>query len=86
MIRKIKSTEPELYVWDKRFPSGRLEIPLENKKFTVINYYNDDPDRAIPVLHKPDTWYLHPTRPAYLIYFNNHQYVGTYEEIKALIE
>jgi len=88
MIRKIKPSEPKLYAWDRSFPVGMLEIPLKNKKFTIINYYNN-PDKAIPIeqhcYEDRHTYYLHPTLPAYLIYYNKHQYVGTYEEIKEFI-
>ena len=88
MIRKIKDSEPKLFAWNRDFPEGRLEVPLKNKKFTVINYYNN-PHKAIPIeQHKYEdrhTYYLHPVLPAYLIYYKNNQYIGTFEEIKDLI-
>ena len=80
MIRCIRVTEPGLYVWDRRFPVDRLEIKLKGNKFTLVNYYND-PYKAIPVLYQPHTYYLHHILPAYLVYFRNRQYVGTYKEI-----
>jgi len=84
MIRLITASDPKLYLYDRSFPEGQLKIPLANKKFTIINYYNN-PDKAIPVEDRPHMYYLHPTLPAYLIYYNKHQYVGTYEEIKEFI-
>ena len=81
-LRCIKPSDPELYTWDRRFPTGRLEIKLKKKNFTVINYYNKNPDKAIPVRGQPHTYYLHSTLPAYLVYIKGKQYVGTYEEIE----
>lgn len=82
-IKKIKPSEPELYIWDRDFPTGRLKLPLPGGKFTMINYYND-PDIAIPVNHQPHAYYLHHTLPAYLISYNKSLYVGTYKEILKL--
>ena len=77
-IRLIKDSD--LYVWNRDFPRGNLEIKLKKGKFTVVNYYNN-PDKSIPVNGPYHTHYLHPELPAYLVYFKGRQYVGTYKEI-----
>lgn len=65
---------------------GKLQIPLKGKKFTVIFYYNENPDKGIKVDN--NLFYVHHTLPAYLIRTKRYSeyYVGTYKEIKNYIK